>query len=653
MNKRIPQLVALVAIAASVLSGVPAYAAMSYADADKIAQACEANFKPDQLAPAAAKDCSDKLNADNYAVLEALKASGPAGEERARALLKNANAILDMRSMYESLGAPETLRTGMASRISANTASLLSKSPSSKAKNPLVALGYYVDVKLSQAWVVKYMPAQEGTFKKAVYDYAVMEKARKDYLTAKGVTQAAWDGKKLPERLAEMTAFADSMADQCMSVPVTAVDEALFKKMVTVYQVLGQEMSEPKLNAFVKYLLSVRDNLAAQKASGKKAATAVTPEAKAQVSKMSKKLDGMKEMSLGDKSAALGAMFDLSSSRGGVVDMSEGSKTASAATAAKSASSGLTAEQCAAIASRVQDRLPAEIKGTKAGDAILQFYEDPAYKKAGTNTMKLIIQTAPGAVGYWDGKAITFSKEFTESWMAEHGYTAEDLMKKDGPLLELTRYVAPNFVHEATHQRQSAWAIANKVYQPYQQDLEVEAFSMGGLFVIEKAKMEAAAGNENYGSQILEAHLQRAISLKKDGLVGITREVAPLYQKQPTFEGFSADAFSVASMISDELAARKKQKAEHPFVFAAQEKLRQGIDPNNGSLMGTVAQRMSADDIKGLNTPTLEALMNSPFKWYQAYGDKKASDQQWIVETRKAILESSSTAKTVPPLPGK
>lgn len=652
MNKNIAQFLASIAIAASAFAGMPACAAMSYEDADKIAQACEANFKPDQLAPAPARDCSNKLNADNYAALEALKAKGKDGEQRARNLLKNANAILDMQSMYESLVTPETLRTGMASRISASTTNLLSKAPATQAKNPLVALGYFTDVKLSQAWVVKYMPAQEGIFKKAVHEYASMEKARQEYLTANGVNQAAWDAKKLPERLAAMTKFADSLADQCMSVPVKAVDAALFNKMVGVYQTVGPEMSEPKVNAFVKYLLSVRDNLAAQKASGKKSATAVTPEAKANMAKISKKLDGMKEMSMGDRSAALSAMFDLSSSRGDSVNLSGSAKDAASTAATKSADSGLTAEQCAQIAARVQDRLPAEIKGTKAGDAILQFYQDPEYKKAGTNTMTLNIQTAPGAVGYWDGKAITFSKEFAESWMKEHGYTAEDLVKKDGPILELTRYVAPNFVHEATHQRQSAWAVANKVYQPYQQDLEVEAFSMGGLFVIEKAKMEAAAGNENYGSQILEAHLQRAISLKKDGLVGINREVAPLYQKQPTFEGFSAEAFSVASMISDEITSRKKEQAEHPIIFAAKEKLRQGVNPQDGRIMGTVAQRMSADDIKNLNTPTLEGLMKDSFSWYEAYGNKKAADQQWIMDTRKAILEASAT-KTVPPLPGK
>lgn len=652
MNKNIAQFLASLAIAASVFAGMPAYAAMSYEDADKIAQACEANFKPDQLAPAAARDCSNKLNADNYAALEALKAKGKDGEQRARNLLKNANAILDMQSMYETLVTPETLRTGMASRISASSTNLLSKSAATQAKNPLVALGYFSDVKLSQAWVVKYMPAQEGIFKKAVHEYASMEKARQEYLTANGVSQAAWDAKKLPERLSTMTKFADSIADQCMSIPVTAVDEALFKKMVGVYQTVGPEMSESKLNAFVKYLLSVRDNLSAQKASGKKAATAVTPEAKANMAKMSKKLDGMKEMSVGDTSAALGAMFDLSSSHGDSVDLSGKTQDAASATAAKSADSGLTAEQCSQIAARVQERLPAEIKGTKAGDAILQFYQDPQYKKDGTNTMKLNIQTAPGAVGYWDGTAITFSKEFAESWMKEHGYTADDLVKKDGPILELTRYVAPNFVHEATHQRQSAWAVANKVYQPYQQDLEVEAFSMGGLFVIEKAKMEAAAGNENYGSQILEAHLQRAISLKKDGIVGVTRDVAPLYQKQPTFEGFSAEAFSVASSISDELAARKKEQAEHPLIFAAKEKMRRGVDSQDGRVMGTVAQRMSADDIKNLKTDTLEELMKGSFSWYEAYGTKKAADQQWIMDTRKAILEASAT-KTVPPLPGK
>jgi len=181
-----------------------------------------------------------------------------------------------------------------------------------------------------------------------------------------------------------------------------------------------------------------------------------------------------------------------------------------------------------------------EIRDTRTGDSLIKFYNDPVYRKAGDNMLKTGIRDIGLPNGHWspDKKEIVFNKILVEKWMADKKYTYEQLLKNDSVQEELARYLAPLFVHEAVHQRQTAWAQANDIPDYYQLEKEVESFSTQGLFVLEKSKKESAAGNAGYVKEVAEYYVARARIMKESGSVGMRKYV--VYYEVPSFEGQSA-----------------------------------------------------------------------------------------------------------------
>lgn len=621
------------------LGGVASAGAMSAPEAAKIKAACEANFKPELFSPEAAEKCLASLNADNRAAVRALSAGGPAEEKRAEELVRTASAVGDCANILLTSSSPEKLRSSILSTIQGKKTSA-SAAGQTAARSPLLKYGFLEDVGLTVRWIQKYFPAYLGRFQEAAYEYSSLDAERQDFLLRRGIERREWEATTFSARLGVMVSFADSVADKYMMISPAQMDQAKFDAMSVTYKQYSKDMSSLKRRLFMRHIRTSRRIMNARKELARQEEEAKTSEQKARVSDLAAKVDTIAGKAPEAQLSALGALFDLSAITAGdteIVDLSE-STSSVRALEERAEAGGLGGAQGAQVAARLQERLSGEVAGTRAGDALMRFYGDPKYAASGANTLRIAIKSAPDSIGFWDGTEIAFSQEFLERWMAERGYTASDLITKETPMTELTRLLAPNFVHEATHQRQAAWAAEKGLGRPIQQDLEVEAFSMGGLYVMEKARQQAAAGNTAYSSQICEDHLRRAMEFKKEGVVGVAEEVSPLYQ-DGAGESFSTRSLALAETLYAELTGRLLDKARAPAAFAAAEAERRDFPVDDGKGLGELAAKLSTSDIHDLRTPVLRALLDSPFKWYQAYGDKKITDAQWLLENRRALLD--------------
>lgn len=611
---------------------------MSAQEAGKIKAVCEANFKPELFAPDAAEKCLAGLNADNRAAVRALSVGGPDAEKRADELVRTAEAVGDCAAILKTSSSSEKLRSSILSAIQGKkTAS--SSAGKTAVRSLLLKYGFLEDVGLTVRWIQTYFPAYLSRYQEAAYEYSSLNAERQDFLLRRGIERREWDATTFSARLGVMVGFADSVADKYIMIAPAQMDQTRFDAMSVAYKQYAKDMSSLKRKLFMRHIRTSRRIMNARKELARQEEEAKTSEQKARVSDLAAKVESIAGKAPEAQLSALGALFDMSAITAGdaeIVDLSESTSSARTVDGAAEAG-GLGKEQAAQIAARLQERLAGEVSGTRAGDALIRFYGDPKYAASGANTLRIAIKPAADSIGYWDGTEIAFGQEFLERWMAERGYTASDLVTKETPMTELTRLLAPNFVHEATHQRQAAWAAEKGLGRPIQLDMEVEAVSMGGLFVMEKARQQAAAGNTSYGSQICEDHLRRAMEFKKEGIVGVAEEVYPLYLDR-TGEAFPAKSLALAETLFDELTGRLLDKARAPAAFAAAEAERRGFPVDDGNGLGELAARLSLSDIHDLKTPVLQALLDSPFKWYQAYGDKKVTDAQWLLANRRALL---------------
>gem|GEM_PF-4778504 len=146
--------------------------------------------------------------------------------------------------------------------------------------------------------------------------------------------------------------------------------------------------------------------------------------------------------------------------------------------------------------------LAGEMRGTKAGDEIIAFFQDRRYSGRGLNILSFKIREYSGnspvePIAWWSPreKTLNISAKRVKEFIAWKGIDPDSLGAGGRRIRDLARYLAPHFIHEATHQRQAAWAGLNdldfvrtigKSY-PSHLELETEAYSMAAAFVAEKA----------------------------------------------------------------------------------------------------------------------------------------------------------------------
>ncbi|KAF0125808.1 MAG: hypothetical protein FD189_1168 [Elusimicrobia bacterium] len=147
----------------------------------------------------------------------------------------------------------------------------------------------------------------------------------------------------------------------------------------------------------------------------------------------------------------------------------------------------LTSEQRALLGDMLKTSVLREVKGTVAGDRVVEFYS----KKARLN---ISVTPCGGCDARYDAStgSIVMDSETVQQFLRLRGYSAESLMRDPAQLAELTRYLSPVIVRESSHQMQARWAAQQGLYLPNTQEAEIEASTLEATYTLEKLGRDAA-----------------------------------------------------------------------------------------------------------------------------------------------------------------
>ncbi len=201
-----------------------------------------------------------------------------------------------------------------------------------------------------------------------------------------------------------------------------------------------------------------------------------------------------------------------------------------------------TDDQRKLLGTELGTALLAQTAGTDAGDDLTAFFNDPKNK----HDMKITIMSMPSNLAEYrfEEKDLVFNERFIMDWAKGEGLTAKDLTTNGDALTKLAMLLSPNFVHEARHQEQQAWAKEKGfIFQPGQ-NYEVEAKGVEALFFLQKSKNEAFKkfyGDSRDSSMLARQEIMLADTLSQKGAPKFRNIVmSDYYEDLPSLDAMTA-----------------------------------------------------------------------------------------------------------------
>ena len=607
----------LIALAAAAISS----SALAL-DNDKVIERCSTNIALDQLSPQVAEECIKYFH-DDPSILETLRADS---SDSAGDILAYNSALKDYKktiTSYKNLDLYPHFN-----RIMTQTAC------------PLCKLGLGPEPELSFPWAEKYLPQDKtAEFMYSVKTWDSLGPVRTPALTAQGRAKGEWNSQSMIDRYRALAAWARQTAAQILAIPAaTYPDKGSLARVVPVLQEdVFDENLDLKLKEYLK-ILGLKPIKTAPSA-GAKAATD-------KAAKASSDAAALKGMSTGAQAEQLDSFFNGTGHH--PADELDAKKGAASKYAYKEIPKADIAKLGARLLQQNPDGsisgpLAKEIKGTRAGDEILAFYKDKDFQKAGTN--KLAFGFEPmrkGLFGGWNwvNEDVKLNSELVNDWMKKNKVTPEQLMAGDpatNPHLRgLSQYLAPTFVHEATHQRQTAgdkrdgidlFKYKGKSNSYYQMEKETEAFSMDASFSAEKYSKLPKGAREKYLDKLDPFDKANMKIFQKQGVDGIRLSNHKSYSDKESLDGYASKEFVMAKSTSMRLEA-----------------LRAKVSSDPASLTNTEMAELQS----------LSQEMDSKFKWYsitmRESVDAENKINKWRADINQKISGSRPMGKPVPTL---
>jgi hypothetical protein len=600
----------LLPLAAAALAQAPA-SAKDYKD---VVDGCRANITREQLSPKKAEECVKDFH-DDPAILERLKEENP-GE--AGDILAYNSALKDYK---------KTL-------VSYKDAALLWQYDRIMGGNkacPLCKLGLGPLPEDSFKWAEKYIPEDTPEFKYSARTWDVIGDIRTGMLQTKGWNRNTWNAMELMDRYATLQGMARDVVAVTTGVPVAMYpDKAKLAKLIPV---LKEDLLDPQVSAQLDAYL--------KGAGVKPVKTGPTPSEKAgvKISKMSGDLGVLKNMGTGEQAAKLDDFFNGTGHRqGDDFAFRKTGKTPVKPYVYKA----LSPDDVNALGARLLKQgadgtlsgpLATEIKGTKAGDEILAFYKDKGFQKSGTNKLAFgFEQQKKGQFGGWNWyrEDIKINSLLVNDWMQKNKVTPEMLMAGDPAtnkyLRGLSEYLAPTFVHEATHQRQTAkdkargidlFKYKGKSNSYYQMEKETEAFSMDASFTAEKFSKLPKEQRDAYLERLDPFDKRNSEIFQKQGVDGVRLSNHKAYSDKESLDGEASRQFVLAKDTAMRLEALKAR--------------------NPDSLNAAERAEMQA----------LRQEMDSKYKWYTCTMQDSVAAEDKINLWRQGIMRQISGNKTI------
>ena len=203
------------------------------------------------------------------------------------------------------------------------------------------------------------------------------------------------------------------------------------------------------------------------------------------------------------------------------------------------------------MASMLGSSISAELKGTEAGQRVLDggLKIDIGYCDKGYSELRS------------DG-TIVLDEETIQQYMRLKGYTSSSVMSDKKQLAEIAKYMSPAVVYEAAHRDQAKWAKKNGAYKPHTQEDEIDAMSQEALYTAEKMQKDESfygifTSVEQY-SKYAAKRVENA-STYTQGKKIFADNVRMGCQELPSLDSVNANTING---ISEELARRAKLTPE-------------------------------------------------------------------------------------------
>ncbi len=604
------------------------------------AQKCHDNvdIQKKQLSVATASECVKKLTDNKGEFLTKLRNQSPEMAEAAVDILSYNNALIDLRNIVTKFGG-----TSMVSQLTR----VLEQDPC-----PLCVMELGARPEKAFNWVGKEAGNSLADMKKSVRTWDNLGDIRTRSLSAAdyGYNKENWNEQAIIARYRSLSRWATKETDKLVALYGNRAIAAGLKNKPDpqLLAVLREDLSTVGATDEAAKLDSLGQSKMGDGTETPAAPSAADKKAK-ELEAASHNVNGLSGKSDSDQDAFGRETFDKASLHA-VEAGTPASPYAPASSAAKSEAfvyKPLTPQQIAALPSRLvtsdakgnlKGPFADEMRGTKAGDEILAFFKDPKYAKAGTNKLSFEFTKQPdGQFGGWSptAKTTNLNSELVNNWMKDNKVTPEQLFEgdpsKNPQLNKLSQYLAPTFVHESTHQRQTAKAVAGGYdYQifsngrtaPYQMEMETEAFAMDNSFMAEHLQKRGpsyAANLDPFDKKNTEMFLEK-------GVEGVRLANHRNYSHLESLEGSASKEFA-------EAASRAKLLRIYEDKYKASPKT------------------MSAAEMARMQT--LRAEMDSRFKWYTSvYADSAAAETKingWRDEINSKLYPSKSVGEEAPP----
>ncbi|OGS59958.1 MAG: hypothetical protein A3J79_02410 [Elusimicrobia bacterium RIFOXYB2_FULL_62_6] len=590
-----------------------------------------------QLSPETAKECVTKLNDGNASLLNKLRAETSASGNSAVAgdIVAYNNALVDLKGIIANYKGSD-LADALTRVIEGEDCALCD-------------LGLGPKPESIFAWTGEKAGGRLFEVKKSVKTWEALGEIRINSLSRPehGFNKEKWNEQAIPLRYEKLSGWAKKEVDKLeafAAMPGKAEGSAGYISKMA--RLLWEDLTMPGDEVYREKLNKLVTGAAKPDAGAVSGKTDKEDKKSKEMASSAEKAASLKGQSTASQQDALNKYFDNAEAKKGLAVTPAGGAAAVLAGGAAAPKEfkpvKMTEAQAAALSAKmatVKDGkmtgyLADEIKGTKAGNEVLDFYNKKPYDKTGYNTLNLKFEEGKGqtanALGWWSDSDRTtrVNTNLVDAYCVKNKITPEQLLASDAHMKGVATYVAPNFVHESTHQRQSAWARANGLdfvkYKggitgaPYIYPMEKESFGMQSAFSAEKASKLGPS----YLASISPSHRANAEQFMEDGLDTLSIEKHALYPGVDSMEGGAAREFKAARDVSTYVDALEQKKRTDP---------------------AGLTEKQVAD------LRYYKGQMDTKYKWYTMNYQKSAADEAKLLAWRDSLDDDGAIRTSAPP----
>ncbi len=394
------------------------------------------------------------------------------------------------------------------------------------------------------AWRAKYLnyvPA--AAVAAALWEWPTLTKAQKGWLSRRprSLDAAKWEALAFVRREALMREWGKGLYDRMMaSSPRTPADaDAIQNTRSEIWQVMDGDQKRLS-GEFATQALAAVAGLQRMARLPKSVLASKDPAVQALLAKA--RAGGSPETTLG----ALARLFDKENVR------DEGVATQ----APDRPDQKLSNLDPKLLGDMVGTGLRAEIGDVDAGRTVDRFFE--------THPLKVEIKNLGTELAHFDPSdgAIVFNERFVTDWIKGEGLTAQAVISNPEKLHELVMILAPNFVHESTHQIQKAWADDHGTYAWNAQHQEIEAKEVQSDYVLEKEakspSYRAFLARAIKSSVYVQQDVEQTDAFRRNPRLFRAAVMTDYYAGLPSLEAVEA---SRLQFLEDALRALRAEKA--------------------------------------------------------------------------------------------